>query len=63
MKHYERNADFILSEALSNFLNVKYYGADKTEIERYTKTLDVFIQINLKAFFSNLYFRLITNIN
>ncbi|KAL4434505.1 hypothetical protein ABPG74_007289 [Tetrahymena malaccensis] len=39
-KKYERQADFTLSETLSNYYNVKYYSAEKFEINRYTSILE-----------------------
>ncbi|EGR27509.1 hypothetical protein IMG5_195130, partial [Ichthyophthirius multifiliis] len=34
-KQYDRQADFTLSETLSNYYNVKYYNAEQFEIQRY----------------------------
>jgi hypothetical protein len=49
-KMLERKADFIMSETLGNFFNVKYYNAENFETHRYKSVLEVSDHCFLQAF-------------
>lgn len=42
-KEQNKIADFLVAEALSNYMHVKIYGTEQIEQEKYSKVLDVII--------------------
>ena len=47
-KSLEKKIDFTVTQALSNFFTIKYFNAEKFELSRYKKLLEVMHNIGIK---------------